>query len=43
MIITGMAALAWLAGLLGLGGLVLTAIGVFAPHLIHYVPLIGGH
>lgn len=43
MIITGMAMLAWLAGVLGLAGLALTAIGVLAPHLIHYVPFIGGH
>jgi len=42
-IITGMMTLAWFAGVLGLGGLVLMTIGVFAPHLIHYVPFIGGH
>jgi hypothetical protein len=38
-----MLALAWLAGFLGLGGAALLAIGLFAPHLIHYVPLVGGH
>jgi hypothetical protein len=43
MIITGMMMLAWLAGVLGLGGLALMAIGLFAPHLIHYVPFMGGH
>jgi hypothetical protein len=42
-IITGMMVLAWLAGVLGLGGLALMTIGVAAPHLIHYVPFIGGH
>lgn len=42
-IITGMMALAWVSGALGLAGLVLMSIGVLAPHLIHYVPLIGGH
>jgi uncharacterized protein DUF4337 len=42
-IITGMMVLAWISGILGLGGLVLMSIGVVAPHLIHYVPLIGGH
>jgi Domain of unknown function (DUF4337) len=34
-IITGMIALAWVAGLLTLGGIALTALGVFAPHLLH--------
>jgi hypothetical protein len=42
-IITGMFVLAWISGLLGLGGLALMAIGLFAPHLIHYVSFIGGH
>lgn len=36
-VITGMVALAWLAGLLGIVGLALTALGLFAPHA---VPLI---
>jgi hypothetical protein len=42
-IITGMTALAWLSGLLGIGGLTFLAIGVLSPELIHTVPFIGGH
>jgi len=34
-IITGMIALAWVSGLLGVAGLAFTAIGLFAPHAIH--------
>lgn len=34
-IITGMVALAWIAGLLTVTGLVFTAIGLFAPHAVH--------
>jgi hypothetical protein len=34
-IITGMIALAWLAGLLGVTGLAFTAIGFWAPHAVH--------
>lgn len=34
-VITGMVALSYLAGLLGLIGLVFTGIGFFAPHLVH--------
>jgi hypothetical protein len=34
-IITGMMALAWIAGLLGVAGLAFTAIGLFAPHAVH--------
>ncbi|MBI5130900.1 MAG: DUF4337 domain-containing protein [Rhodopseudomonas palustris] len=34
-IITGMVVLAWLSGLLALGGLAFTAIGLFAPHAVH--------
>jgi hypothetical protein len=34
-VITGMMALTWLAGCLGLAGLALTAIGLFAPHAVH--------
>src|SRR5665647_1638180 len=34
-IITGMAVLAWLAGILGIVGLAFTAIGFFAPHAVH--------
>jgi len=34
-VITGMIALAWLSGLLGIAGLGVLALGLFAPHLIH--------
>jgi uncharacterized protein DUF4337 len=34
-IITGIFALAWIAGLLTLAGLGLTALGLFAPHVLH--------
>jgi Domain of unknown function (DUF4337) len=34
-IITAMAALGWLAGLLGVAGLAFTAIGLWAPHAVH--------
>jgi Domain of unknown function (DUF4337) len=34
-IITGILALAWVAGLLALTGIVFTALGVFLPHLLH--------
>ncbi|KPF98765.1 DUF4337 domain-containing protein [Rhodopseudomonas palustris] len=34
-IITGMMVLAWLSGLLAVGGLAFTAIGLFAPHAVH--------
>jgi Domain of unknown function (DUF4337) len=34
-IITGMLPLAWIAGLLTLGGLGMTVLGVWAPHLLH--------
>ncbi|MBN9584234.1 MAG: hypothetical protein BGN84_11590 [Afipia sp. 62-7] len=34
-IITGMAALAWVSGLLAVAGLAFTAIGLFAPHAVH--------
>lgn len=33
-VITGMVALAWFAGALGAGGLVLLALGLFAPHAV---------
>ena len=36
-VITGMMALAYLSGLLGLGGLVFTAIGLISPHLIETI------
>jgi hypothetical protein len=44
-VITGMIALAYLAGLLGVGGLIFTAIGLISPHLIHTILGIfgGGH
>jgi hypothetical protein len=34
-IITGMVALAWISGLLGLAGLAFTVLGMFAPHALH--------
>ena len=34
-IITGIVALAWVSGLLTLAGIVITALGLFAPHLLH--------
>ena len=34
-IITGIIALAWISGLLTLAGIGITALGVFAPHLLH--------
>lgn len=34
-IITGMIALAWISGLLALGGIGFTLIGLFAPHAVH--------
>jgi|SRR5215831_1664095 len=34
-VITGIAALGWLSGLLGVVGLALTGIGLWAPHLVH--------
>ena len=34
-IITGMMALAWISGVLAIGGIVFTAIGLFAPHAVH--------
>jgi hypothetical protein len=44
-VITGMIALTYLAGLLGLGGLVFTAIGLVSPELIHTIlgAFGGGH
>jgi len=36
-VITGMMALAWLAGLLGIGGLFLTALGFYAPHVLTFL------
>jgi Domain of unknown function (DUF4337) len=34
-IITGIAVLAWISGLLTLTGIAFTALGIFAPHLLH--------
>jgi hypothetical protein len=39
-VITGMVALAWLGGLLGVLGLVLTAFGLFAPHALPLVAML---
>jgi hypothetical protein len=36
-IITGMMALAWIAGLLGLAGLALMGLGLFAPDMLHHI------
>ena len=36
-VITGMTVLAWLAGLLGIGGLFLTALGFYAPHVLTFL------
>ena len=37
MLITGVAALAWAGVGLGIAGLVMTCIGLFAPHAVHFV------
>jgi Domain of unknown function (DUF4337) len=34
-IITGIAALAWVSGILTLSGIAITALGLYAPHLLH--------
>jgi hypothetical protein len=34
-IITGIVVLAWISGVLALAGIVMTALGIFAPHLLH--------
>ena len=39
-VITGTVALAWLGGVLGIVGLVLTAFGLFAPHAVHLIALL---
>ncbi|MGD0025647.1 MAG: DUF4337 family protein, partial [Xanthobacteraceae bacterium] len=36
-VITGVMALAWFAGALGVAGLALLALGLFAPHAVHLV------
>ncbi len=35
MVITGIAALAYAGAALGIGGVVMLAIGLFAPHAVH--------
>jgi len=35
-VITGMIALAWLAGALGIAGVFLTALGLYAPHMLEF-------
>jgi len=43
-IITGIAALAWLSGLIGLAGLALTGVGFWAPHALDFIlHASGGH
>jgi hypothetical protein len=39
-VITGTVALAWLGGALGVVGLVLTALGLFAPHAVHLIAML---
>ena len=34
-IITGIAALAWVSGILTLAGIAITVLGLYAPHLLH--------
>jgi hypothetical protein len=34
-IITGMIALAWVSGVLSTAGIAITALGLYAPHLLH--------
>ena len=34
-IITGMIVLAWVSGVLALAGIAITALGLYAPHLLH--------
>jgi hypothetical protein len=34
-IITGMIALAWVSGVLSIAGIAITALGLYAPHLLH--------
>lgn len=37
MVITGMAALAWAGGALGIAGVIMLGIGLFAPHAVHFI------
>jgi len=39
-VITGIAALAWLGGVLGILGLGLTGLGLFAPHAVHLIAVL---
>jgi len=39
-VITGALALAWLGGALGILGLALTALGLFAPHAVHLIAVL---
>jgi hypothetical protein len=39
-VITGIVALAWLGGALGVLGLVLTGLGLFAPHAVHAIAVL---
>jgi hypothetical protein len=39
-VITGTLALAWLGGALGIVGLVLTGLGLFAPHAVHLIAVL---
>jgi uncharacterized protein DUF4337 len=39
-VITGIVALAWLGGALGVLGLALTALGLFAPHAVHLIAVL---
>jgi hypothetical protein len=39
-VITGAVALAWLGGALGIIGLVLMALGLFAPHAVHLIAVL---
>ena len=34
-IITGILALAWISGILAIAGIVMTALGLYMPHLLH--------
>ena len=34
-IITGMIVLAWVSGILAVAGIAMTAMGLYAPHLLH--------
>jgi len=39
-VITGIVALAWFGGALGIVGLGLTALGLFAPHAVHLIAVL---